>query len=142
MELPPTFDGDEQALQGLLESVAKLSSDGVLKLNAENRPDALITSLRNQNYDVQVRQWNSRAWDVEVRASWIPAIADLRDFEAPLPMEKVLVACSQLGAGELYLARLPRVPVMLFPHLETRGLHWQVYEEHDQSALLLVRKPA
>jgi len=142
MDLPPTFDGDEEALQGLLGPLAKLSADGILKLNTANRPDALIKSLQNRNYDVQVRQWKSNAWDVEVRASRIPVIVDLRKLEAPLPLEKVLMACSQLSAGELYLARLPRVPVMLFPHLDTRGLHWQVHEEFDQSALLLVRKTA
>ena len=71
-----------------------------------------------------------------------PDIVDLRDLEAPEPMEKVLLACAQLGAGEFFLARVPRVPVMLFPHLDARGLRWWVHEEADQSALLLVRREA
>ncbi len=69
----------------------------------------------------------------------IPEIVDLRDLEAPGPMEKVLLACAQLDNGEFFLAHLPRVPVMLFPHLESRGLRWWVHEEADQSALLLIR---
>jgi hypothetical protein len=68
-----------------------------------------------------------------------PDIVDLRDLEAPEPMEKVLLACSQLVDGEFFLAHLPRVPAMLFPHLETRGLNWWVHEEEDHSALLLIR---
>jgi hypothetical protein len=71
-----------------------------------------------------------------------PEIVDLRNLEAPEPMEKVLLACTQLSAGEFYLARVPRVPNLLFPHLESRGLRWWVQEEEDQSALLLVRREA
>ena len=71
-----------------------------------------------------------------------PKIVDLRNLEAPEPMEKVLMACAQLGAGEFFLAHLPRVPAMLFPHLETRGLSWWVHEKEDHSALVLIRGEA
>jgi hypothetical protein len=71
-----------------------------------------------------------------------PDIVDLRDLEAPEPMEKVLLACAQLNDGEFFLAHLPHVPTMLFPHLETRGLSWWVHEEEDRSALLLIRSGA
>jgi len=70
----------------------------------------------------------------------IPDIVDLRELEAPGPMEQVLLACSKLDVGEYFMARLPRVPTMLFPHLESRGLSWWVHEEADQSGLLLVRR--
>ena len=75
-----------------------------------------------------------------VLGSQTPDIVDLRDLEAPEPMEKVLLACSRLDAEEFFLARLPRVPTMLFPHLDARGLNWWVHEEEDHSALLLIRK--
>ncbi len=71
-----------------------------------------------------------------------PEIVDLRDLEAPGPMEKVLLACSQLEDGVFFLAQVPRIPTMLFPHLKNRGLCWWVHAETDQSALLLVRKEA
>ncbi len=70
----------------------------------------------------------------------IPEIVDLRNLEAPGPMEKVLLGCARLQEGAFFLAHVPRVPVMLFPHLEARGLRWWVHEEADQSALLLVRR--
>ena len=47
-----------------------------------------------------------------------PEIIDLRGLEAPEPMEKVLIACAQLNAGEFFLAHFPHRPNMLFPHLE------------------------
>jgi hypothetical protein len=47
-----------------------------------------------------------------------------------------------MAAGEQYLAHLPHVPEPLFPHLEMRGLKWQVFEEPDGSALMLIRRIA
>jgi len=70
----------------------------------------------------------------------LPEIIDLRNLEAPEPMEKILLACAQLGPDGSYLAHLPHVPNLLFPHLETRGLEWQVHEQTDGSALVLIRR--
>jgi len=70
------------------------------------------------------------------------AIVDLRNLEAPEPMEKILIACARLNTGEFFLAHLPHRPNLLFPHLESRGLSWWVHEEPDQSALVLIRKEA
>jgi Uncharacterized conserved protein (DUF2249) len=67
-----------------------------------------------------------------------PPIADLRELEAPEPMERVLMACAGLKAGDVYLARVPHVPVPLFPHLESRGLKWRVHEGPGQGVLLAV----
>ena len=75
-----------------------------------------------------------------VLGSGTPKIVDLREMEAPEPMEKVLLACSQLDDGQFFLAHLPHIPMPLFPHLELRGLRWWVHEEADQSALILIRK--
>lgn len=69
-----------------------------------------------------------------------PDIVDLRDLEAPEPMEKILMSCSELAVGDFFLAQLPHIPTPLFPHLEARGLKWWVHEREDQSALLLIRR--
>ena len=75
-----------------------------------------------------------------IPANELPRIVDLRDLEAPEPMQKILLACTQMGTDDKYLAHLPHVPNLLFPHLETRGLRWQVHEKADGSALLLIRR--
>jgi hypothetical protein len=67
-------------------------------------------------------------------------VVDLRDLEAPEPMVQILLACTHLGPDDCYTAHLPHVPGPLFPHLESRGLAWQVQEQTDGSALLSVRK--
>ena len=71
-----------------------------------------------------------------------PEIIDLRGLEAPEPMEKILLACTNMATAAQYLAHLPHVPEPLFPHLEMRGLEWQVFEEPDGSALVLIRRTA
>ncbi len=70
----------------------------------------------------------------------IPEIIDLCNLEAPEPMEKILLAGAVLGPDDAYLARLPHIPYPLLPHLETRGLAWQLHEEKDGSVLILIRR--
>jgi hypothetical protein len=72
----------------------------------------------------------------------LPGTVDLRGLEPPEPMEIILKACAHFGAGDCYLAHLPHVPFPLFPILEKRGLRWQVHENADGSALLLIRGKA
>ena len=67
-------------------------------------------------------------------------IVDLRGLEAPEPMVRILEASMQLGPDEHYLALLPHVPQPLFPHLEARQLAWQLFEQTDGSAVLIVRR--
>ena len=67
-------------------------------------------------------------------------IIDLRGLEAPEPMVKILLACTQMDPDDHYVAHLPHVPSPLFPHLESRGLNWEVYEQADGSALVAIRR--
>ena len=72
----------------------------------------------------------------------LPEVVDLRGLEAPGPMEKILLACTRLEPNGLFLAHLPHIPHPLFPHLESRGMVWQVHKKADGSALLLIRRNA
>ena len=78
--------------------------------------------------------------DIAATGSNSPEIIDLRDLEAPEPMERILLACAKLEADDSYLAHLPHVPMPLFPHLESRGLSWRVREQADGSAVLTIRR--
>lgn len=133
-------DDAEAGKQQLLAAVEEMPDNSILKLTAPNRPVDLIELLQSQGYRVNVRQWQSNDWDVEVLASRTPDIIDLRGMEAPEPMQRILTICTGMGKDDSYLARLPHVPSMLFPHLVARGLAWRVHEEQDQSALLMVRR--
>jgi len=124
----------------LLAALEKMPEKGILKLTTPNRPVDLIELLQSREYRVNVRQWQNNAWDIEVLANETPDIVDLREMEAPEPMQIILMACTRMGKEESYLARLPHVPSMLFPQLVARGLAWYVHEEEDHSALLMVRR--
>lgn len=67
-------------------------------------------------------------------------ITDLRDLEAPEPMVKILMACTHMDPDAHYVAHLPHVPEPLFPQLQARGLAWEVYEQADGSALVVIRR--
>ena len=131
-------DDAEAGKQQLLAAVEEMPDNSILKLTAPNRPVDLIELLQSRGYRVNVRQWQNNDWDVEVLASRTPDIVDLREMEAPEPMQRILTICTGMGKNDSYLARLPHVPSMLFPHLVARGLAWRVHEEQDQSALLMV----
>ena len=67
-------------------------------------------------------------------------IFDLRGLEAPEPMVRTLEACMELEPDGFYLAHFPHVPHPLFPHLQARQLSWQIHEQADGSAVLLIRR--
>jgi hypothetical protein len=77
----------------------------------------------------------------EAEQASAPAIEDLRDLEAPQPLERILAATAKLAPGEAYSARVPRYPRLLLPRLEERGLLYEVYEEPNGTALVHVRRP-
>ena len=130
----------ETGKQKLLTTLEKMPGNGILKLTVPNSHVDLIESLQSRGYRVNVRQWENSDWDVEVLASRTPDIIDLRKMEAPEPMQRILTICTSMGKDDSYLARLPHVPNMLFPHLLARGMAWCVHEEQDNSALLMVRR--
>jgi hypothetical protein len=56
-------------------------------------------------------------------------------------MAEVLIRTANLAAGEAFLARVPRVPLLLLPRLAERGLVHAVLVESDGTALLHVSVP-
>ena len=70
----------------------------------------------------------------------VSRIIDLRGLEAPEPMVKILLTCSELGPDDTFVGRLPHAPHPLFPHLEARGLDWQLREDTDGSTLIAIRR--
>ena len=77
--------------------------------------------------------------DIAAKGNNSPEIIDLRGLEAPEPIERILLACANLGPNDSYMAHLPHIPFPLFPHLESRGLNWSVREEADGSTVITIR---
>ncbi len=76
-----------------------------------------------------------------IRLSDPTPVEDLRELEAPEPMERVLVACEELNPGAPWLAWVPRYPRMLVPLLADRDVTTAIELAADGAALVHLRKP-
>jgi hypothetical protein len=133
--------GSAEVLDAVIERLEALSPGGALKLEVGFEPAVLLASLTERGFAAEACECSRGVWSLEVRPSGAPEMIDLRDLEAPEPLERMLEAAARLAPGDSLLARLPRFPRMLLPQLARRGLPWEIYEERDRSALVHVRKP-
>ena len=141
LDVRPILQGGVDPLDAILAALARLPADGMLKIHAPFRPAPLLVLLAGKGLRSEARLAQPGVWEVEVLAQDAPQPVDLRDFEAPLPLEQVLLATARLAPGAAQLFRVPRVPNLLLPHLQERGLDHVIVEELDGSALLHVRRP-
>lgn len=141
LDVRPILEQGTDPLDAILEALAAVGPGGVLKLTAPFRPEPLLALLGGRGHALANQRLGPREFLVEVIHGGQPVPEDLRDLPAPEPMERVLVAVSALPPSGVYLARLPRNPRLLVPHLRERGLIHQIYEEPDGSALVRVYRP-
>ncbi len=69
-----------------------------------------------------------------------PELIDLRDLEAPLPMEQILEAAGGLQPGEALFARTPCFPRPLLAQLDRRKLDWEAAEAADGSGIVWIER--
>lgn len=117
-----------------------LAPDGMTEIITSQRPLWWNQRLSASGYAVESRI-SGDLHIMRVARPCLPAFDDLTGLEPPLPLERVLEACAALAPGQVYTAWLPRRPMMLFAHLEARGLSWEVHEHPNRHATLWVRKP-
>jgi AcrR family transcriptional regulator/uncharacterized protein (DUF2249 family) len=141
LDVRPILAAGGDPLREILARLGRLPDDGVMKLVAPFRPTPLLSLLSARGYRAAAREFAPDCWGVEVLAPSAPAIEDLRELEAPEPLERILEASATLAPGEACAARTPRHPRLLLPQLEERGLRYEVYEEPDGTALVYVWRP-
>jgi len=129
------------ALAVFLDAWASTPRDGVTKVVLRFDPTTELESLAARGIAACVTGEGHGCWALELRGPDAPLPLDLRDFEAPEPLQRILEASASLSAGAALLARTPRLPRMLMPQLERRSLYWEVFEEPDETALVYVRRP-
>jgi AcrR family transcriptional regulator/uncharacterized protein (DUF2249 family) len=142
LDVRPLLREGRDPLDTILAALERLPATGVLKLTAPFRPSPLLSLLSGRGYRASAREEAPGVWRVEAQPPDSPEIVDLRELEAPEPLERILAATARLEAGDVLIARVPRFPRLLLPHLEERGLAWEVHEEADGTALVHVRRPA
>jgi AcrR family transcriptional regulator len=140
LDVRPLIARGVDPLSEILAALESLPRAGVLILEAPFRPAPLLSLMTGRGHGVYAQELDERRWLVEVVIGNAPVIEDLRDLEPPEPLERVLCASAALRPGEIYLARLPRFPRMLLPHLRQRDVHFDVASRSDGAALLRVEK--
>lgn len=140
LDARPLLESGEDPLDAILSALDDVEPGGALELLVPFRPRPLLTFLESRGHGLTDERLDEELFRVTIRKDDPRSLLDLREHEAPVPMERVLVAVTELGAGDNLLARLPRVPRLLFPRLEERGLTHAVQESVDGTALLLVRR--
>ncbi|MCA9667189.1 MAG: DUF2249 domain-containing protein [Myxococcales bacterium] len=142
LDVRPSIAAGHDPLEQILARLAPLEPGDVLVLTAPFRPAPLLTLLEKRGCGVSARRLGAdNAWSVDIVVGAASAIEDLVDLEPPEPLQRVLEASARLAPRAVYLARLPRVPRLLLPHLRERRLAFQLHEYADGLALLRVSRP-
>lgn len=127
-------------LTDVMRAAADLEPGGMLELVTSFEPEALCAQLTEAGWQLRVSAGAEGSWLVHAGRPTVAAIADYTELPPPEPLERVLAAAAALPPGGVHVAHLPRDPVPAKPHLEARGLSWQVALRPDGSALLWVRR--
>lgn len=138
LDVRPIIARGQDPLETILAALELLARGSVLLVEAPFRPAPLLVLLDQRGHGVQADPLPDGGWIVEIVVGKVP-VADLRELETPEPLERVLEATSRIKSGEIYLARLPRFPRMLIPHLEERELSYELLDRGARGALLLIR---
>lgn len=150
LDVRPLLKEGSDPLRIILNSLKTVRKGGVLSVKAPFLPIPLIHLLDEKGHKVYSRQCNSKLWSIDIvvggnmsEADSKPGeIEDLRELETPEPLERVLLALTSLEPGACYIARLPRFPRLLLPHLERHNVVYEILKSDDGSALLHIEKPS
>jgi uncharacterized protein (DUF2249 family) len=97
------------------------------KTTEEEQPTVLNKDINANNFDCLVEEFGNNINKI-----------DVRDFEMPQPMMKILEALDQLEAGKALYVVHKRIPVFLLPELAQRGFQYRIKEIVDGEVLLLI----
>ena len=141
LDVRPLLQDGIDPLNRILLTLEKLPDNGVLQVTAPFQPTPLMTLLTAKGYVVTPQEFPDNEWVMTVRRPQLETIADLRELEAPEPMEQCLLATADLKPRQAWLALLPRIPQLLLPRLAERGLAQHYLEQPDGTALIRICKP-
>lgn len=140
MDVRPVIARGEHPLADALAIAQALEPLGVLELIAPFEPRPLMSKLREAGCEVASAHQPDGTWLVRAGKERLVPLEELVELPAPEPLERALEACAALAPGAVFAAHLPRDPLLLKPHLEARGLRWEVASRPDGTAVLWVRR--
>lgn len=143
LDARPSLARGIDPLDAILAAVAAAGPTGLVCVTAPFRPVPLLALLAERGHRVAAREGPAGVWSVDVVVGGAPAVLDLTSLAAPEPLERLLAATARMVAGEVVIARVPRVPRLLLARLEVRPeLRWGVHEYPDGAAVVRVARVA
>lgn len=139
LDARPILKGGEDPLQSILAQLES-TDGGILQLLVPFLPKPLLALLKRRGCTAAHRE-DEGLFIVDIHSTQV-VVHDLTLLEAPEPMVRVLAAAEQLTDGEIFVARLPRVPHPLMDELKRRNYINEILESPDGLALVLVRRRA
>jgi TetR/AcrR family transcriptional regulator len=142
LDVRPIIKSGEDPLQHILAAVKAMPSTGAIVVHAPFRPTPLLTLLGSRGHRVSAEPIeHTKDWRVFISAAGAPPLTDLRELEAPEPLEHILHGVAALEPGAALLALTPRVPRLLLGRLATMRVAVCVLELDGGAGLLHVRRP-
>jgi AcrR family transcriptional regulator/uncharacterized protein (DUF2249 family) len=140
IDVRPILAAHGEPLPEVLSCLAELAPGSGLRVVAPFAPAPLVKLLASRGHHVELEEVGPERFHLDVVVGGEPTPVDLRELEAPEPLERVLQAVADLRTGAVLHARTPRVPVLLLGRLEERGLDYAVVDG-PSGAWLWVRRP-
>lgn len=140
-DVRPILASGEDPLREILGELAACPRGSIVEIIAPFHPAPLLTLLESKGHGARLENTGGEdKWILDVVVG-APAIVDLRELEAPEPLEKVLAAAGCLAEEGSFAALLARFPRLLLPHLQQRGLGYCLSEAEHGVLLLIWRTP-
>lgn len=140
LDVTAILAGGEDPLDAIKGELAQAGPTGLLRVTAPFRPAPLISLMRGAGHHVEVTELGSGRHAVEIAGRAASPPLDLRELVPPEPLERMLVEVERLHSGESFLARLPRRPRLLLPHLAERGVTHEILALEDGTVLMRVAR--
>jgi len=138
LDVRPNLKSGADPLEQILALLEGLNRDGLAVVVAPFRPKPLMALLAERGHRVEVTEVAARTFQLTIVGHEAPALIDLSELEAPLPLERVLAAAASLPVGGTSHFRVPRLPRLLLPRLAQRGIAYEAHEQLDGRAILSV----
>lgn len=134
-------NGPEAAHAFVMQQLQALPEGCVLEIELGFDPSDFLDEFAERGAHAQLQKIARRRWMLLLQPPGERELMDLCDLEAPLPMEQILEAASELRPGDALIARTPCFPRPLLVQLDRRKLDWEAAEASDASGLIWVGRP-
>lgn len=143
LDVRPILRAGGEPFSTIMAALQRLEPGQGLRLYAPFKPVPLFDVMASKGFAHQESELGGGEWEVRFSpvgqasspepaalasdGDWLPPVVhlDVRDFDPPEPMVRILASIEQLAPGQTLSALLGREPVFLFRELTKRGHQWR-----------------